>query len=220
MRVEGDRASGVVTGVELGDQAPAIVALGPDGSAVAVDLAGPGVDRTPDPTAIDTTTERWRVELSDAPAVRLPPQPAIGDAARLLVAATSVGSLRAAVERLTTYLADRDAFGAPIASFQAIQHRLVDLTLLEIRSGVAVDAAARALAVDPAGGRRLTSIAHAFVAERVPPSLDECIQLTGGIGFTWEYPLHHELRRSVADSVAFGSARASRERVLTESGWL
>ena len=137
----------------------------------------------------------------------------------MLAAAISVGSLRAALERLTAYLSDRTAFGAPIASFQAIQHRIVDLSLLEIRAGVAVDAATRALADDPAGATRLTAVAHGHVAEHVPVALDECIQLTGGIGFTWEYPLHHELRASVAQAAAFGSARDSREVLLAATGW-
>jgi alkylation response protein AidB-like acyl-CoA dehydrogenase len=138
----------------------------------------------------------------------------------VLAAAISLGSLRAALERLITYLTERVAFGSRIASFQAIQHRIVDLSLLEIRAGVAVDAAARSLAADPAGSSRLASVAHAYAAEHVPPGLDECIQLTGGIGFTWEYPLHHELRRSVADGSSFGSARSSREALLAVTGWI
>lgn len=220
LRVVDGSARGSLVGVDAPDDAPAVVVLGShDDAPLLIELDAPGVVTRPDPASLDTTRLRRRIDLDGAATIRLAPVPGLLDAARVLAAATSVGSLRAALERLTTHLADRTAFGAPIASFQAIQHRLVDLSLLEIRAGVAVVAAARALADDPSRATRLAAVAHGFVAERVPPALDECIQLTGGIGFTWEYPLHHELRASVADAATFGSARDSREVLLAVTGW-
>lgn len=219
VRARGGTLSGSLVGVEGGERVPAVVVLGEAGQIHVVGLGGPGVSVRPEPTSIDTTRLLWRVELSDAPAAALGPAPEVHDVARVLAAATSLGSLRAALDRLLPYLSDRVAFGSPIASFQAIQHRIVELSLLETRAAAAVDAAARALAADPVGASRLAALAHGFVMERVPPALDECIQLTGGIGFTWEYPLHHELRRSVTDATTFGSARDSREELLALTGW-
>lgn len=220
LRVVDGSASGSLVGVDAPDDAPAVVVLGAHGEApVLLELDAPDVATRPDPASIDTTRPRRCVDVDEAPTIGLAAVPGLLDAARVLTAAISVGSLRAALERLTTYLTDRKAFGAPIASFQAIQHRIVDLSLIEIRGGVAVDAAARALADDPADASRVAAVAHGYVAQHVPDALDECIQLTGGIGFTWEYPLHHELRASVADASAFGSARDSCETLLAVTGW-
>lgn len=218
--VDGDQVTGSVIGVDLPDATAAVVLLGPDSSASLLRLDDPGVAVRPDPSSIDTTRPRVRIDLAGARVAPLTITSSVRDAAWVLTAASSIGSLRSAIDRLVPYLSERIAFGAPIASFQAIQHRIVDLTLLEIRAGVAVDAAARALEADPAGASRWAAAAHALAVEHVPPALDECIQLTGGIGFTWEYPLHHELRRSVADGTTFGSARQSREALLEVAGWV
>jgi alkylation response protein AidB-like acyl-CoA dehydrogenase len=219
LEIADGQAIGALVGVELPNGAASVVVVGDGDTLQLVDLAAEGVTTRPEPSSIDTTRPLVRIELDGTPVSLLGRSAAVRDAAMVLAAATSLGSLRAALDRLTPYLSDRVAFGSPIASFQAIQHRIVDLSLLETRAGVAVDAAARALAADPAGSSRLVAVAHAYTTEHVPPALDECIQLTGGIGFTWEYPLHHELRRSVADSVTFGSPRASRERLLAVTGW-
>lgn len=219
VEVDGAAASGALAGVDLPARTAAVVVLTPDARAWLLQPDGSGVAVRPDPTSIDTTRPLVRIDLAGAPVRPLGTATAVRDAAWVLAAATSLGSLRAAIDRLVPYLSERIAFGAPIASFQAIQHRIVDLTLLEIRAGVAVAAAARALEAEPAGATRWAAAAHALAVEHVPPALDECIQLTGGIGFTWEYPLHHELRRSVADGTTFGSARQSREVLLEVAGW-
>jgi alkylation response protein AidB-like acyl-CoA dehydrogenase len=215
----GGAARGTLTGVEGADEAPAVVVVEDGGDLALVDLGGGGVTVRPDPTSIDTTRSLWRVDLDGVPAVSLGSAQQVQSASLVLAAAEQLGSLRAALERLVPYLSDRVAFGAPVASFQAIQHRIVELTLIEVRAGVAVAAAARHLATDGPAAAQAAAVAHAYVTEHVPPVLDDCVQLTGGIGFTWEYPLHHELRRSVGDAAVFGSARSSRERLLALAGW-
>jgi alkylation response protein AidB-like acyl-CoA dehydrogenase len=220
LATDGGALRGSAIAVDLPVGAVAVVIIGPDASSFLVGLDDVGVTVRPDPTSIDTTRPLVRIDLDGVHATPLGSATAVRDAAWVLTAATSLGSLRAAVDRLVPYLSERIAFGSPIASFQAIQHRIVDLALLEIRAGVAVDAAARVLSSDPAGASRLAAAAHALAVEHVPPALDECIQLTGGIGFTWEYPLHHELRRSIADGATFGSARQSREVLLEVAGWV
>jgi len=175
-----------------------------------------------DPSVLDTTRAVWRVKRGHEPGVR------IGDAdgaaellavGRLLVSADALGALSGAVERLVAHLRDRVAFGAPIASFQAVQHRLVDLVVLEVRMSSIIGSAARALAQNGQSGARLATVAHAFVASNAAAALDECIQLSGGIGFTWDYPLHHEMRRALADAALLGSARSSRARLAEIDGW-
>ena len=54
---------------------------------------------------------------------------------------------------------------------------------------------------------------------KAPAAVDECMQLSGGIGFTWEYPLHHELRRVFTNGYLLGTARSSRALLAERSGW-
>ena len=138
---------------------------------------------------------------------------------KLLVSADSVGAVSMTLQRLTAYLKDRIAFGAPIASFQAVQHRLVELFVFEVKARAAVMKAARAVAADDERVAALTAVAHAFVAARATAAVDECMQLSGGIGFTWEYPLHHELRRVFTNAQSLGTARSSRALLAEVSGW-
>jgi alkylation response protein AidB-like acyl-CoA dehydrogenase len=141
--------------------------------------------------------------------------------ARVLLSADSLGALSTTFERLVGYLKDRTAFGAPIASFQAVQHRLVDLLVLETKARAVVMKAARALASadDAADVTALSVVAHAFVASKATAAVDECMQLSGGIGFTWEYPLHHGLRRVFTNGYLLGTARSSRADLADKAGW-
>ncbi|WP_319435670.1 acyl-CoA dehydrogenase family protein [Mycobacterium sp. RTGN5] len=177
--------------------------------------------RRVDGESLDVERTSWCIDVSTTTGIR------IGDAARanelrivaqLLVSADALGALSQAVERLTEYLRSRTAFGAPIASFQAIQHRLVDLVVLEAKARAIVMKAARKSAEGHCADE-LAAAAHAFVAAKVTDAVDECMQLSGGIGFTWEYPLHHELRRASVDAWMFGTARASRALLAEVSGW-
>jgi alkylation response protein AidB-like acyl-CoA dehydrogenase len=210
-----------------GDRARLVVAAGPDGVHL-VELAD-AAKRWPDSDALDIARPVWCVDISRATGVLIasPIQAqrlmAIG---RLLVSADAVGALSSALARLTAYLKERVAFGAPIASFQAVQHRLVDLLVIEVKSRAIVAKAARTLMSPGIGDDARvqtavshSAVAHAFVAAKMTAAVDECMQLSGGIGFTWEYPLHHELRRAATDAVVFGTARSSRSLFAEVSGW-
>lgn len=175
-----------------------------------------------DADLLDVTRPVWRIDVADAPgALIVPPERAgvLVDAARLLVSADSVGAVSMTLERLTAYLKERVAFGAPIASFQAVQHRLVELLVFEVKARAVVMRAARAIACADERATALTAAAHAFVAAKATAAVDECMQLSGGIGFTWEYPLHHELRRVFANAQLMGTARSSRALLAEVSGW-
>lgn len=201
--------SGTITGVV--GRADAVI-IGLEGRCLLVPRRDPGVEAAADPTSIDLSllAETWSlagaapIDLAGATA------PEVVVVRRILAAASLLGLLSGALERLVPYLSDRIAFGSHVASFQAIQHRIVDLFLLEVRSRVTIEAAARSLVAPSPDTSRLAAVAHGFVAAQVPEALDECIQLTGGIGFTWEYPLHHELRRAVALAAVCGGPSESR----------
>lgn len=175
-----------------------------------------------DEDSMDATRGVCLVDIADSPGV-LVGSPEEADqllaVGKLLVSADSVGAVSTTFERLTAYLKDRIAFGVPIASFQAIQHRLVELLVFEVKARAAVLKAARAVVADDKRAVALTAAAHAFVAAKATAAVDECMQLSGGIGFTWEYPLHHELRRVFTNAHSLGTARSSRALLAEVSGW-
>ncbi|AKK30528.1 acyl-CoA dehydrogenase [Mycobacterium sp. EPa45] len=204
-----------------GDALDIIVTLGENG--IHLFQLGEATPRIRDDELLDISRVGWRVELGGSDGIH------IGDAeqsdkllatAKVLLSADSVGALSATFERLVTYLKDRIAFGAPIASFQAVQHRLVDLLVLEAKSRAIILKAARALASGEASENSivLSTVAHAFVASKATAAVDECMQLSGGIGFTWEYPLHHELRRVFTNGYLLGTARSSRTALAARTG--
>jgi alkylation response protein AidB-like acyl-CoA dehydrogenase len=178
--------------------------------------------RRPDDDVLDATRAVCLIDIADAPSVligsseRADQLLAVG---RLLVSADSIGAVSITQQRLTAYLKERIAFGVPIASFQAVQHRLVELLVFEVKARAAVMKAARAAAVEDERVTALTAVAHAFVAAKATAAVDECMQLSGGIGFTWEYPLHHELRRVFTNAQLLGTARSSRALLAEVSGW-
>ncbi|ORA18754.1 acyl-CoA dehydrogenase family protein [Mycobacterium asiaticum] len=185
-------------------------------------IDGSAVRNSPDPDLLDVSRPVGRVDIAGVPTVPIgSPERAeeLTAVARLLVAADSIGAMSMTLARLISYLKDRQAFGAPIASFQAIQHRLVELFVFEVKGRAVVMKAARALAAGDDRGSVLATVAHAFVTAGATAAVDECMQLSGGIGFTWEYPLHHELRRVFTNGQLIGTARSSRARLAEVSGW-
>lgn len=203
------------------DVGAVLVTVARDGVRLFDDIGGVG---RLDADSLDITRSSWWFELSPEHG-QLIGAPAdarrLHAVARLLVAADAVGALSGALTRLTEYLGSRRAFGAPIASFQAIQHRLVDLLVFETKARAIIARAARAMAAGPDGpaAARLAAVAHAFVAAKTTAAIDECMQLSGGIGFTWEYPLHYELRRATTDAWLVGSARNSRSDMAELAQW-
>lgn len=206
--------------VVRGDQTDLVITLGHNGVHLHRDLNRRQF--TPDGDLLDVTRTVWRIDLANAPGVSIgsPERAAqLLGIARLLVSADSLGAASMTLERLTAYLRERVAFGAPIASFQAIQHRLVELLVFEVKARAVITRAARAIEAGDERATALTAAAHAFVAAKAAAAVDECMQLSGGIGFTWEYPLHYELRRVFTNAHLIGTARSSRALLAEESGW-
>lgn len=141
---------------------------------------------------------------------------------RLLAAAFQVGLGQAAVDLGTEYAGQRQQFGKVIGSFQAVKHLLAD-------AAVAVDIAragvhAAAVALDEAAGDRDTAAdgrtmsvdaARLVASEAAQRACEACIQVHGGIGFTWELDAHLFLKRSLALDATFGSVHASHDVVAT-----
>ncbi len=112
------------------------------------------------------------------------------------------------------YGADRFAFGRPIVSFQALKHRIAEMTVkLEGSKAVTLQLAA-AIDSDEPDCDVLASVAKAYVAEHCTDIVDDCVQITGGIGVTWEHDIHLYSRRAVVDRAVYGSPEEHKHRIM------
>jgi alkylation response protein AidB-like acyl-CoA dehydrogenase len=116
------------------------------------------------------------------------------------------------------YMANRYTFGRPLSSYQALKHRAADMKMwLEACRGVA---AAAALAVQedrPDSGQKV-SAAKCYVSEKATDLIQECVQLHGGIGVTWEHDLHLYLRRATVNRFTYGTPDEHREWLALGTG--
>jgi alkylation response protein AidB-like acyl-CoA dehydrogenase len=212
---DGDRLSGRVTSVA--DALPADILLVPTESGLyAVDVSDPGVTLTPVVT-LDLTRQLADVTLNGATGRLVTAGAAASaavDAALLagcaLLAAEQVGLAVWCVETTVEYLRTRFQFGRPIGSYQALKHRAADMWVDVTQARAVSRYAADCLATESTDAPLAASLAHAFVGPVAVRTAEECLQLHGGIGFTWEYPVHLYLKRAKADSIAFGSAAVHR----------
>jgi alkylation response protein AidB-like acyl-CoA dehydrogenase len=185
-----------------------------------VDLGDRGVTRAP-VTTIDPTRSHARLTFADAPVVPLGPA-ATGwraverllDRAAVLVAFEQVGGAQAALDMAREYALGRFAFGRPIASFQAIKHKLVDMYVaIELaRSNAyygawALSTDAPELPVAAAAARVSATDAYWLAAK-------ENIHTHGGMGFTWEFDCHLYYRRAKLLALTLGSARRWKDLLI------
>jgi alkylation response protein AidB-like acyl-CoA dehydrogenase len=135
------------------------------------------------------------------------------DLACAALAAEQVGGAQSALEMAVAYAKDREQFGRPIGSFQAIKHKCADMLLrVEAARSAAYYAgwvANRALDESSSGEgarelRTVTSIAKADVSEAFVHVAEENLQIHGGLGFTWEQHAHLFLKRARSSLVLFG----------------
>jgi alkylation response protein AidB-like acyl-CoA dehydrogenase len=135
------------------------------------------------------------------------------DVAVVLNLADTVGAMDALFDMTVDYAKDRVAFGRPIGSFQALKHVLADEALhLETAKAVSA-AAANALASDAADATEVVAMAAAYVGERGGELAQQCLQVHGGIGYTWEHDLHLLMRRIQSNSALFGEPSWHRARI-------
>jgi alkylation response protein AidB-like acyl-CoA dehydrogenase len=125
--------------------------------------------------------------------------------ALLAVCAEAVGAMDVAKDHTLEYLRTRKQFGAPIGSFQALQHRMVDVLLEVEQARSAVINAAAAIGLEDRTVREKALSAAKYSIGRIGTLVaEECIQLHGGIGMTWELPLSHYAKRLVMIDHEFG----------------
>lgn len=140
------------------------------------------------------------------------------DRALIALAAEQLGGAQACLDMTVAYVSERTQFGRAIGSFQAVKHRCAD-ALLQVET--ARSAVVRAVQADgdPAALAEAAAVAQAWCSEAFVWVAEECLQLHGGMGFTWEHDAHLYFRRAVADAALLGDGRHHRERLAGLLGW-
>ncbi len=212
------RLRGMVTGVA--DALPASVLLVPaDGvpqGLYLVDLAAEGVAKAP-VTSLDMTRQLCDLSFDDAPGTLIASGPAavqaLGAALSAgagILAAEQIGLAQRCLDMTVAYVKERRQFARPVGSFQGLKHRLADLWVSVTQARAASRYAAACLATGSPDADVAVALAKAYCSEVAVNAAQECVQMHGGIGFTWEHPAHLYLKRAKADSIGFGTADAHR----------
>ena len=228
IRVSGPRPGDAATGVArlrgmvsgVADALPAGVLLVPaDGvphGFYLVDMAAEGVGKAP-VTSLDMTRQLCDLSFDDAPATLIASGQAASralDAALAagagILAAEQTGLAQRCLDMTVAYVKERKQFARPVGSFQGLKHRLADLWVSITQARAASRYAAACLATGSADAKIAVALAKAYCSEVAVQAAQECVQMHGGIGFTWEHPAHLFLKRAKADSIAFGTADAHR----------
>ncbi|NLD76149.1 MAG: acyl-CoA dehydrogenase [Acidimicrobiales bacterium] len=219
-----DTASLAGFAVDAAGAAAALALIdGPDGSRVArVDLAS--IEPVGDPVDLTRTVVRvdGPVEVLDSGLDAMLDQDSLTRWTALGLAVASadlVGIMQGAVDLATSYACERRQYGAPIGSFQAVQHLLADaLVATEGSRSSTLHAAWAVDALEPADALAAAAAAKAYSARAARKVCETAIQVHGGIGNTWECLAHVYLRRSLLSSEVLGGVSANLDRVLAHHG--
>lgn len=217
--------TGVKDRVESGDQADLLLVLAATNEGLRQFLVAadaPGVEMIPQ-AGLDLVRRFATVHFND---VALPASAAVGtsqetagllerqlDVAVVLQCAEIVGALDRVFDFTVQWAFDRYSFGRPLASYQALKHRFADMRTWLEACRATTAAAANAVQQRQEDASELASVAKSYVGQRATDIIQDCVQLHGGIGVTWEHDLHLYLRRVTLDRVTFGSPAEHRQRL-------
>ena len=129
------------------------------------------------------------------------------------LAVETVGAAQAIFDITLAYAKQREQFGAPIGSFQAIKHKFADMLVALERARATSYFAALTIAEDDGRRALAASTAKAAAGDCAALLAKEGIQIHGGIGYTWEHDMHLYVRRVKSSSLLFGNAAQHRARV-------
>jgi alkylation response protein AidB-like acyl-CoA dehydrogenase len=215
MPVVASVTDGSVTGTVRGvaDALGADVLLVPAADGLyAVDADAPGVERVA-VASLDLTRPLCDLVLRGAPGRLVAHGPAAAaavtaglTAGAALLAAEQVGLAQWCLDSTVEYVRGRYQFGRPVGSFQALKHRLADVWVGLTQARAVAGYAAACLADNDPDTPVAVALAQAHCAGVAVTAAEECVQMHGGIGFTWEHPAHLYLKRAKADAIGFGTA--------------
>jgi alkylation response protein AidB-like acyl-CoA dehydrogenase len=227
---DGFALSGVKRPVEAGAEADwlLVTARGPDGlSQFLVPSSAPGL-RITALRGLDLVRRHAEIRFDN---VRVPAAGVVGvpgdaslsferqlQTALVLQCAEIVGATNHVFDFTVQYAFDRSSFGRALASYQALKHRFADMKLwIESAQAITVDAT-RAVQAGAPDAAEVARVAKAYVGERCPELIQDCIQMHGGIGVTWDHDLHLYLRRVVSHRQIYGDPIQHRDQVAILAG--
>lgn len=215
---DGFRINGVKDQVEAGPLADAFLVTartldGPRQFLVPADTPGVTVHRQ---RSVDLIKQYARIEFDSVEVAR---SAAVGSIAQttdlirrqsytaiILQCAETVGILDAVLAMTTAWAMERHSFGRPLASYQALKHRFADMTVWLNACRAITSGAVDAVDNHRADAGLWVSAAKSYLSEHAGPLVQDCVQLHGGIGITWEHDLHLYLRRITLYRSIFGTA--------------
>jgi alkylation response protein AidB-like acyl-CoA dehydrogenase len=161
--------------------------------------------------AADVVLDAARISRDAAtgpPGSALPLIEDVVDFATALICAEAAGAIKSANDATLDYLKTRRQFGVPIGSFQALQHRMVDLAIEheQVKSMACLACAAVDSEQDARRRVRTVSAAKLRIADACRRVSQESIQLHGGMGMSDELKVSHTFRRLTAIAQQFGDA--------------
>lgn len=196
------------------DAATVDLVLAVDGSGVVSRLDAPEIRRL---EMIDPSRPLYDVRTDGPASVLGTVSPdaleALLSRATVALAAEMVGTSRRLFTMSLDYAKNRVQFGVPIGSFQAIQHKLADMSLDVERAWSAVYYAAMTVDVGDADRPRAVHVAKATAGEAARRAAKDGIQIHGGIGYTWEHDLHLFMRRAIGTESFFGTTGWHHDRL-------
>jgi alkylation response protein AidB-like acyl-CoA dehydrogenase len=218
MRAEDGTLTGTVAGVA--DVLPADVLVVPTTDGLwKVDAAHA---RLLPRTTLDLTRPLCDVVFDRAPARPLAGPVAAASAWRsalragaALLAAEQVGVASWCLDTTVAYLKTRHQFGRTVGSYQGLKHRLAELWVAITQARAAARYAAGCVADDDPDAHIAVAVAQAHCSPVAVRAAEECVQMHGGIGFTWEHPAHLYLKRAKSAAIALGTAERHRAALAT-----
>jgi len=172
-----------------------------------------------DPSRLLATVELDGVRV-DAAHTLATPGPSVAaavrralDTATVALALDAVGAAQQLFDVSLDYVKQREQFGVPVGSFQAIKHKFADLLVLLERARALGYYAALTIAEDDAEQSLASAMAKAAAGDVATSMAKEGIQLHGGIGYTWESDVHLYVRRLESDAILFGTPEHHRQVV-------
>jgi alkylation response protein AidB-like acyl-CoA dehydrogenase len=133
--------------------------------------------------------------------------------AGVIQSAEMVGAADTAFDITVDWAFSRYSFGRPLASYQEIKHRFADMKMwLEASHGLA-DSAARHVSRDDPDSAIAVSAAKAYAGQYLAELIQDCVQLHGGIGVTYEHDIHLFLRRVTVDRLTYGTPADHHRRI-------
>jgi alkylation response protein AidB-like acyl-CoA dehydrogenase len=203
-------ATASISGVAEAARADVLLVLRDDGL-YAVATGSPGVDVEP-LTPLDLTRPLAAVTVDTAAGDRIADAATADAAVRRgllagagLLASEQLGIAEWCLEETVRHTRERHQFNRPIGSFQALKHRMAQLWLQVASARAAARNAADALATGSPETALAVTVAQAYSGRVAVHAAEECVQLHGGTGMTWEHPAHLYLKRAKSDEIALGS---------------